>query len=55
MWMEIYKADRVADIPLGQWIALTPADIVASILRIPIEVVDQLKKEKQLLIAGNPS
>jgi oxalate decarboxylase len=55
VWIEIYKADRVADISLGQWLALTPADIVASILRIPIDVVTQIKKEKQLLIAGSPS
>ncbi|KAK5047939.1 hypothetical protein LTR84_006128 [Exophiala bonariae] len=52
VWIEIYKADRVADIPLAQWLALTPADIVASILKIPIDVVTQIKKEKQLLIAG---
>lgn len=55
MWIEIYKADRVADIPLGQWLALTPADIVASVLRIPIDVVTQIKKEKQVLIAGSPN
>ncbi|KAF2636606.1 Bicupin, oxalate decarboxylase/oxidase [Massarina eburnea CBS 473.64] len=52
-WIELYKADRVADISLTQWLALTPADIVANILKIPIDVVKQLKKEKQVLIKGN--
>ena len=49
-WVEIYKSDRVADISLTQWLALTPADLVASVLNVPIDFVDQLEKEKQLLI-----
>ncbi|KAH6674224.1 oxalate decarboxylase [Halenospora varia] len=53
VWIEIYKSERVADIPLTQWLALTPADIVASTLKIPLSVVNQLKKEKQVLIKGN--
>ena len=51
-WVEIYKSDRVADISLTQWLALTPPDVVASVLKVPIEFVDKLKKEKQLLIKG---
>jgi oxalate decarboxylase/phosphoglucose isomerase-like protein (cupin superfamily) len=69
VWIEIYKSDRMADISLGQWLALTPHDVVASILKIPIDVVDQvrrregdcsalltcvqIKKVKQLLIAAS--
>jgi hypothetical protein len=49
----LYKSDRVADIPLTQWLALTPADIVAAILKIDISVVEKLKKDKQVLIKGN--
>lgn len=52
VWIEVYKSDRVADIPLTQWLALTPADIVAQTLKIPISVAEQLKKEKQVLISG---
>lgn len=52
MWVELYKSDRVADISLAQWLALTPADTVANVLKVDIEVVKQLKKEKQLLIPG---
>ncbi|KND90702.1 Oxalate decarboxylase OxdD [Tolypocladium ophioglossoides CBS 100239] len=51
IWVEIYKSDRVADIPLTQWLALTPADIVSQTLNVPIEFVEQLKKEKQVLIS----
>lgn len=50
VWIEVYKSDRVADIPLTQWLALTPADLVAQTLKIPISVVEQLKKEKQVLL-----
>jgi oxalate decarboxylase len=53
MWIEIYKSDRVADIPLTQWLALTPADIVAATLKVSIDTVHKMKKEKQILIKGN--
>ncbi|KAF2187126.1 oxalate decarboxylase [Zopfia rhizophila CBS 207.26] len=52
-WVEIYKSDRVADIPLTQWLALTPPDIVATILNIPLDIATNLKKEKQVLIKGS--
>ncbi len=51
VWIEIYKSDRVADISLAQWLALTPANIVSSVLKLPVDVVEKLKKEKQVLIA----
>lgn len=53
MWLELYKSDRVADISLAQWLALTPADTVATTLKIDIEVVKNIKKEKQRLVKGN--
>lgn len=46
----MYKSDRVADISLTQWLALTPPDIVAQTLKIPLEVAENLKKEKQVLL-----
>ncbi|KAL4973722.1 RmlC-like cupin domain-containing protein [Aspergillus desertorum] len=53
IWLEFYKSDRVADISLAQWLALTPAETVANTLKIDIEVVKQIREEKQLLIKGN--
>lgn len=53
VWIEIYKSDKVVDISLTQWLALTPADIVAATLKIPLSVVENLKKEKQILIKSN--
>jgi hypothetical protein len=50
VWIEIYKSDRVADISLTQWLALTPADIVAQTLKVPIDFVESLKKDKQVLV-----
>ncbi|KAF6813003.1 oxalate decarboxylase [Colletotrichum sojae] len=50
VWIELYKSDRVADVPLTQWLALTPPEIVAQTLKVPIEFVQQLRKEKQILI-----
>jgi oxalate decarboxylase len=34
-FIEIYKADHVADVSLSQSLALTPADIVPDVLKIP--------------------
>jgi hypothetical protein len=51
VWIELYKSDRVADISLQQWLALTPADIVANVLNVDIDFVETLKKEKLVLIA----
>ena len=51
IWIELYKSERVADISLTQWLALTPPDLVANTLNISLAVVKQLKKEKQILLA----
>ncbi|KAF4125416.1 oxalate decarboxylase [Geosmithia morbida] len=53
VYIEIYKSDRVADISLTQWLALTPPDIVANILKVPIEFARSLKKEKQTFVAAS--
>lgn len=52
-YLEFYKSDRVADISLAQWLALTPADTVANTLKIDIEVAKHIKKEKQVIVKGN--
>ncbi|KAF2154537.1 Bicupin, oxalate decarboxylase/oxidase [Myriangium duriaei CBS 260.36] len=53
VWLELYKSDRVQDISLTQWLALTPIHTVAEVLNISTDVVKNLKKEKQLIIAAN--
>ena len=58
VWIEIYKSDRVADISLAQWLALTPADIVANTLKVDISGVPtdgeftSIEKSVQTLIAN---
>lgn len=52
MWIEIYKSDRVADISLAQWLALTPSHIAAQTLKVDEEVIRHIKKQKQILIKG---
>jgi oxalate decarboxylase len=41
----------VVDISLTQWLALTPPEIVAATLKIPVDVAGGLRKDKQLIIA----
>lgn len=50
VWIEIYKSDRVADVSLTQWLALTPPELAAQTLRVDRQVIERLKKEKQVLI-----
>ncbi|EEP80706.1 conserved hypothetical protein [Uncinocarpus reesii 1704] len=50
LYVEIFKADRIADISLAQWLALTPADIAAAAINVPIETIEQMKKEKPLIV-----
>ncbi|KAF2628507.1 Bicupin, oxalate decarboxylase/oxidase [Macroventuria anomochaeta] len=50
-WVEINKVDRVDDVSLTQLLALAPADIVAD-LKLPLNVVEGSKKEKQVLVHG---
>ena len=40
----------MADVSLSQWLALTPADIVAGTLKVPFSFAEGLKKEKQYLV-----
>jgi oxalate decarboxylase len=49
-WIECYKSDRVVDISLTQWLALTPTHIVASVLKVDESVVQNLKTEKQVIL-----
>lgn len=51
VWIEIYKSDRVADISLTQWLALTPPEIAAQTLKVDVSVITALRKEKQILLA----
>ena len=50
VWIELYKSDRVVDISLTQWLALTPPDIVASTLKVDESVVKLLKTVKQEIV-----
>ena len=51
-WVELYKSDVVQDIPLAQWLALTPPEIVASSMKVPLKFVQNIKTEKQRLLKG---
>ncbi len=52
-WLEFYKSDRVVDISLTQWLALTPVDIAANTLGVSEDFIKNLSKEKRILIKGD--
>ncbi len=59
VFLEIFRGpnfnDEVTfdDFSLGQWLALTPPETVSRQLNVSIDLVKQLKKEKQVIIKGN--
>lgn len=49
-YLEVFRAGRVADISLAQWLALTPPEMAAQALNVDVNVIKGLRKEKQVLL-----
>jgi len=49
-FLEIFDSDRVQDISLSQWLALTPPAIVSANLGISDEVIAAISKTKQVVV-----
>jgi oxalate decarboxylase/phosphoglucose isomerase-like protein (cupin superfamily) len=47
-----FMLSRCLDISLGQWVGLTPPQIVMDTLNLTNETVSQFKKEKQYIVQG---
>lgn len=45
VFLEIFKSDHFSDISLAQWMAMTPKEVVKSILNLSDEFLDNIKKE----------
>jgi oxalate decarboxylase family bicupin protein len=54
VFLEVLQADHFSDISLGQWLALTPSQIVMDTVNLTAETVSQFKKEKQYIVMGGP-
>lgn len=46
-FLEMFRSDRFADVSLAQWMALTPAPLVAENLRVGENVPRSLRKDKE--------
>ncbi|MDA0159947.1 cupin domain-containing protein [Solirubrobacter ginsenosidimutans] len=51
-FLELFRADRYADVSLEQWMALTPPELVAAHLNIDRATVAALPKGKQIVVRG---
>ncbi|KAI0734828.1 oxalate decarboxylase [Fomitopsis betulina] len=51
-YLEIFNSDRVVDVSLNQWLALTPPDIVKANLQISDEVINRLSKTKPYVVGA---
>ncbi|KAJ5926214.1 hypothetical protein N7516_007987 [Penicillium verrucosum] len=55
VFVEVLQAPKFTDVALGQWIASTPKQIVADTLNLSEDMLDNLKTEKQFVVAGTSS
>lgn len=50
VFLEIFKSDHFADISLAQWVAMTPKEVVKSVLNLSDEFLDKIKKENNPIV-----
>ncbi|RDA93034.1 hypothetical protein CP533_0695 [Ophiocordyceps camponoti-saundersi (nom. inval.)] len=53
VFLEVLQAPKFSDISVAQWLALTPKQTVIDHLHLPVELVDNLPREKTILKTGN--
>ncbi|KAH8801522.1 RmlC-like cupin domain-containing protein [Xylogone sp. PMI_703] len=53
VFIEVLQADHFSDISVGQWLGLTPSQIVIDTLNLTSETVSEFKKEKQYIVLGD--
>lgn len=53
IFLEVLQADHFSDISLGQWVGLTPPQILMDTLNLTQDTVSKFKKEKQYIVAGD--
>ncbi|GER91130.1 hypothetical protein KDW_52920 [Dictyobacter vulcani] len=49
-FLEIFKSDHFADVPLNQWMALTPPELVQAHLNLNQTVMNSLQKQKHPIV-----
>lgn len=52
--LEVLKASQFEDVSLGQWMALTPPQVVKDTLHLDNDVLSGLSMEKQYVVAAQP-
>ena len=51
IYLDLFKAPKFVDFSATQWMALTPPQIVADLLKVPTELVSSMTKKKQIIIS----
>jgi len=53
VFIEVLQADHFSDISVGQWLGLTPPQIVMDTLNLTNSTVSSFKHEKQYIVKNN--
>jgi hypothetical protein len=51
--LEVFQAEKFTDMSMGQWLALTPPQIIKDTFALPDDVLKNLSKEKPIIIMGS--
>jgi oxalate decarboxylase family bicupin protein len=54
IYLEVLQSTQYSDISVNQWLGLTPKQIVKDHTGFSDEFIDQLPKEKEFVVQGNP-
>lgn len=52
VFLEVLQASRFTDISVGQWLKLTPKQIIKDTLHLPDRLLDNLPTAKQYIVSG---
>jgi len=53
VFLEVLQAPKFTDLSMGQWLALTPPQVVKDTLKLPDSVIANLPKYKSYIVPGN--
>jgi oxalate decarboxylase/phosphoglucose isomerase-like protein (cupin superfamily) len=53
IFLEVLKQDKLTDISVAQWLALTPRQVIKDTLGLPDSTLDNLPRQKTYLKPGN--
>jgi oxalate decarboxylase len=52
--LELFRSDHFEDVSANQWLGLTPPEVVAATLNLDNATIAAMRKDKPLILPGQP-